>query len=165
MALIKKSVSDIERKTKYARIVMRVLKECHLVKEFKEYINTAVFRDFLHYYKRSHTECTDVWYDKERCDEILGCCNFDYYLEKTYGREKSAKCHAYSLVLCYLALFEKEEFERYDSRNGEKGKIGIKKFMDVIFTRSFSCLDVGDLGILIVKNWLKLKENVYGNKD
>lgn len=162
MGLIKKSVSDIERKLKYARIVMRVLKECHLVKEFMEYTDTNKFRRFAEKYAKSNYTCHDVWYDKEKCASILGSCNFDYYIEEKYGREISRKYHPYHLVLCYLALFDKEEYTNYAHR--EEGEwISSEQYIENALQGKNYYQGFKD--IEIVKKWVKLKEVLYGNKD
>ena len=113
MDLIKKSVSDIERKTKYARIVMRVLKECHMIQDFIAYTKTENYKGFKKRYMQEHNT-SDVWYDCDSCTEILGTCNLSVYYNY---REPH---NTYLLVIAYLALFCEEEFEIYQLRNGDK---------------------------------------------
>lgn len=164
MGLIKKSVSDIERKLKYARIVMRVLKECKLFKDFIDYTSTDNYIYFARRYKNAHKleAYTDVWYDKQYCGSVLGSCNFDWYLEQKYGRTFSTQYNSYHLLLCYLVLFDEEEYIRYeyrDDRNGVKPNEYIEK---ALLGKNYG---QGKLDADVVRNWLKQKEIFYGNKD
>ena len=162
MGLIKKSVSDIERKINYARIVMKVLKECHLVKEFIDYTKTQDYRYFTEKYMEKHTDCTDVWYDKEYCGNILGYCNFENYLEMRYSREKSRKYNTYHLVLCYLAIFDEDEFIRYYTYR-DIGEINPQEYIEKALAHKN--YNQGKFDEVIIIKWLRLKETLYGNKD
>ena len=165
MGLIKKSVFDIERKLKYARIVMRVLKECKLVREFIEYTTTDNYNNFLKNYIQKHKNCTDVWYDKELCGSILGCCNFCYFIKEKYGREKSHQYSPYHLLLCYLAIFDEKEYMRYASCYGSID--GACVFPQEYVNNALCGMnfDQGKCDADIVKNWLTLKETFYGDKN
>lgn len=164
MGLINESVLDIERKVKYARIVMRVLKECHLVKDFIDYTTTDNYIDFAKSYKRRHAKSvyTEVWYDRDMCGNILGACNFDYYLEQKYGRTFSRQYHPYHLVLCYLALFDEEEYIRYKYREDGKWLKPNEYIENALLGKNY---DQGKLDANIVRNWIKQKEIFHGNKD
>ncbi len=157
MGLIKKSVSDIERKIEYARIVMRVLKACHLVKEFIDYANTQDYRSFSKVYKEKHSECCNTWYDRELCGDILGTCSFSSFLDK-----KTFKKHnPYLLLLSYLAIFNKNEFDRYSATHSSCGTS--QKYINrVLNNQGF---EQGDKDIEIVKKWITLKNVLYGDKN
>ena len=73
MDLTEKPVLDIERKREYIRIVMRVLKDCRLTKEFIDYVNTTEFRNFSRKFARKNEGYTEIWYDRDCCARILGC--------------------------------------------------------------------------------------------
>lgn len=162
MGLIKKSVSDIERKVKFARIVMRVLKECKLVKEFIDYTTTLNFKEFELRYLKQNPDCTNVWYDRERCGNILGFCNFDYYISQKYGRQRQRKYHPYHLVLCYLAIFDEEEYTIYSYREDDKWARPNEYIQKALIGANF---DQGLEDADIVRKWLKIKEIYYGNKN
>ena len=165
MGLINESVLDIERKLKYARIVMRVLKECKLVKEFIDYTSTDNYINFARNYKKRHASLgmyTDVWYDKEACDSILGSCNFDYYLQEKYGEEFARKYHPYHLVLCYLALFDEKEYIRYACRGYGRCIIPSEYIRRALNGENYN---QGKLDAEIVKGWIKQKKIMYGNKN
>ena len=114
MGLIKERVLDIERKTKYAKIVMRVLKECKLVDKFTEYVRSKEYALYVKSYLNLNKSCTSAWYDREFCASILGCCNFQIYVYSF----KPPKYNPYNLVLVYLELFETKEFRRYMADRG-----------------------------------------------
>ena len=164
--MIKKSVLDIERKLDYARIVMRVLKECKLVKEFIEYTATDNYINFSKTYTRKSKECSDVWYDRNMCASILGCCNFSYYMVEKYGSKKGHEYSPYHLVLCYLAIFNKEEYIRYARRFGENDWVTPTQCIWNALNNTESVrVEEGLKDAEIVKNWLTLKEILYGDKN
>ena len=65
MDLTKKSVSDIEKANKCARVAMRILKECNLVKEFIEYTNTATYDYFAKRYSEKNNTSA-YWCDRKK---------------------------------------------------------------------------------------------------
>ena len=105
MDLTKKSVSDIERANKCARIAMRILKECNLVKEFIKYTHTATYNDFATRYARKNNTTT-YWCDRKKCTDVFGCCNFESFLSKKWLKPVSV----YELTFFYLALFDEKEY-------------------------------------------------------
>jgi hypothetical protein len=158
MGLIKKSVSDIERKVKYARYVMRVLKECHMVQDFIGYTDTANYKEFKERYMKKYNT-SEVWYDYRSCAEILGSVNISTY----YCNFKEPH-DTYALLLAYLAIFDEEEYEYYRFTIGrddddENASAYIAKFLN----RKVYGTNTGD--IMIVIKWLKHKEALYGSKD
>jgi hypothetical protein len=159
MGLIKKSVSDIERKAKYARYVMRVLKECNMVSDFIEYTRTDNYKYFRNKYMKRHGT-TDVWYDCRTCGEILGTCNFSFYFYSV--KKKDEKYNTYALVIAYLALFDKEEYYRYYSvlgRDTDSASSFITRFLD------YSVMKTHTADIDMVKKWIKEKKILYGSKN
>lgn len=159
MGLIKKSVSDIERKAKYARYVMRVLKECNMVSDFIEYTRTDNYKYFRDRYMKKHG-ATDVWYDCRTCGEILGACNFSFYFYSV--KKKNEKYNTYALVIAYLALFDEEEYERYCrvlERDAYSASSFITRFLD------YRVAETNRADIEIVKKWIKEKEILHGSKN
>lgn len=158
MGLIKKSVLDIERKAKYARYVMRVLKECNLVKEFIDYIDTKAYLNFAERYASKNSTCTLLWYDKEYCANILGCCNFERYLECKYDAKKAKRCNSYHLLLCYLAIFDKDEYDRYARRDSTYNSTYISSDEYIKNALHNNNYEQGCEDIEIINKWLKFKE-------
>ena len=156
MGLIKKSVLDIERKAKYARIVMRVLKECNLVKEFIDYIGTNDYLTFAKNYASKNSTCTPLWYDRECCASILGSCNFEWYLERKYDAKKAKRYNSYHLVLCYLAIFDKEEYYKYVNSLGRGGLVSSDDYIEKALHNENYGQGLED--VEIVNKWLKIKE-------
>jgi hypothetical protein len=159
MGLIKKSVSDIERKAKYARYVMRVLKECNMVRDFIEYTRTDNYRDFKNSYIKKHGT-TDVWYDCRTCGEILGAVNLGYYY---FRKGEKEPYNTYALLLAYLALFDEEEYEHYHSVFGhekyDNARVYIIKFLrHNVYNTSIKDID-------IVNKWRKEREILYGSTN
>ena len=111
MGLIKKSVSDTERKNRYARYAMRVFKDCHVLNEWKAYMETSEYKRFKQNYIRDEGT-TDAWYDCELCADILGSCNFTDYLKCEYGN----KFPIYNMFLAYLWIFDREELDKYTKK-------------------------------------------------
>ena len=106
MDLTKKSVSDIERANKCARVAMRVLKECNLVKEFIKYTHTTTYNYFATQYANKNNTTT-YWCDRKECVDVFGCCNFESFLSKKLLKPVSL----YELTFFYLALFDEKEYE------------------------------------------------------
>lgn len=157
MGLIKKSVSDIERKAKYARIVMQVLKECHMVQDFIAYTKTENYKGFKKRYMQKHNT-SDVWYDYDSCTEILGTCNLS-----TYYRNYKEPHNTYLLVIAYLALFHEEEFKIHQLRvNGDK-KDTPQEFIEKF--KQLKLYDCKRQDLPILEKWFKLKEALYGGKN
>ena len=158
MGLIKKSVSDIERKVKYARYVMRVLKECHMVQDCIGYTDTANYKTFKERYMKKYNT-SEVWYDYRSCAEILGSVNIS-----AYYRNFKEPHDTYALLLAYLAIFDEEEYEYYRftigrDDDGENASAYIAKFLN------HKVYETNTSDIMIVKKWLKHKEALYGSED
>ena len=157
MGLIKKSVSDIERKAKYARYAMRVLKECHMVQDFMEYTKTDSYKEFKKMYMKKY-KTSEIWYDYNKCIEIFGTiCILNYYYEKNMKRPYNS----YTLLMAYLALFDKEEFERYKwcYGNAYEANEYIKKFLNK------EIFETSDRDVEILNKWIKQKEALHGSQD
>ena len=148
MALIKKQVSDIERKLKYARIVMFILKKYGVVKEFIEYTQSEDYHILAIEYLKENKDCSLVWYDKDLCAEVLGMCNFSAFLQK----KGMYNLNPYRLLLAYLFLFEREEYNAYCTKYG--------------FTNDFDLMleMFGKHELSILKQLRQLKKLGYGNK-
>jgi hypothetical protein len=159
MGLIKKSVSDIERKTKYARYVMRVLKECKMVHDFIDYTNTDNYRVFRNNYMEKHGT-TDVWYDCRTCGEILGAVNFEYYY---YRKGEKAPYNTYALLLAYLALFDEEEYEHYCSVFGHEKYDNARVYIIKFLRHNVYNISIKDIDI--VNKWIKEREILYGSEN
>ena len=59
---------------------------------------------------RYGSKYSDVWYDRPSCMNILGMCNFEAFLER---RHRMYGYETYRLFSFYLALFWKEEFDKW----------------------------------------------------
>ena len=152
MGLIKERVLDIERKTKYAKIVMRVLKECKLVDKFTEYARSKEYATYVKIYLNSNKSCTSTWYDREFCASILGCCNFQLYVY----RFEPPKYNPYNLVLAYLELFETKEFKRYMA---SRGYLLTRSYVDD--TLNECACSQGRYDKEIVLSWILKKEGKF----
>ena len=157
MGLIKKSVSDIERKVKYARYVMRVLKECRMVQDFIGYTDTANYKTFKEQYMKKYNT-SEAWYDYRSCAEILGSVNIS-----AYYRNFKEPHDTYALLLAYLAIFDKEEYEYYRFTIGRDDYDNASAYIAKFLNHRVYGTNTGD--IMIVKKWLKHKEALYGSKD
>jgi len=172
MDLTEKPVLDIERKREYIRIVMRVLKDCRLTKEFKDYVNTTEFINFSKNFTKKNEGYTEVWYDRDCCARILGCCNFINYL---YHNGRKNTYNPYNLLLCYLALFNEDEFKRYYSlppKSAEYSKP--PNPMEFVYGKlaepdgnapAWRGYEFGDKDRELVRKWIKIKEAIYGDKN
>jgi hypothetical protein len=154
MALIKKQVSDIERKLKYARIVMFILKKYGVVKEFIEYTKSEAYHILAIEYLKENKDCSLVWYDKDLCADVLGMCNFSAFLEK----KGIYHLDPYKLVLAYLFLFEREEYNAYCI------KYGLTSFHINNYLGFDSLILLSGHDLRIFKQLKQLKELGYGNK-
>lgn len=156
MGLIKKSVSDIERKIKYARYAMRVLKECHMAQDFIEYTNSDNYKSFKERYMQRHKDCSEVWYDYDNCIDIFGTVNISYYFSRKNRKEPY---NTYALLIAYVALFDEEEYYRH-------GKCYGKEYSPSQFITKFlgaEIFETTDKDIAMLKKWIKHKEALYGN--
>jgi len=102
----KKLASDTANE--YKRVALRFFKETNLLRYWMEYIETEKYKYFLDMYLRKN-KCSDVWYDRCCCMDILGMCNFEAFLEK----RKIDNSHAYRMLSCYLAIFLEDEFRKW----------------------------------------------------
>jgi hypothetical protein len=157
MGLIKKSVSDIERKVKYARYAMRVLKECHMVQDFIGYTDTANYKTFKERYMKKYNT-SEVWYDYRSCAEILGSVNIS-----AYYRIFKEPHDTYALLLAYLAIFDEEEYDHYRFTIGRYKDDNASAYIIKFLNHKVYATNTGD--IMIVMKWLKHKEALYGSKD
>ena len=157
MGLIKKSVSDTERKIKYAKYAMRVLKECHMVQDFIEYTKSDNYKYFKERYMEKH-KTSEIWYDYDECTEIFGTVNFACYY---YTKHIKEPYNSYALLIAYLALFDKEEYYRYVQRydKGYESNAYIKTFLNG------GIYETTNKDIKILKKWIKYKEALHGNQD
>lgn len=152
MDLTKKSVSDIERANKCARIAMRILKECNLVKEFIEYTNTDAYDFFAtHYANKNNT--TTYWCDRKECVDVFGCCNFESFLSKKWFKPVSV----YELTFFYLALFDEKEYMNVLASNKNMYDYVIKLVSDSIEIQKYSGANLANGKI--VNHWFELKKS------
>lgn len=158
MGLIKKSVSDIERKVKYARYVMRVLKECHMVQDFMGYTKSENYKNFKKRYIQRHKDCSEIWYDYDTCGDIFGTVNFSNFY---FNKHMKEPYNSYALLIAYIALFDEEEYNRYGKCYSQEYSPNqfIVKFLEGRIYETNS----RDIGML--KKWIKHKEALYGSKD
>lgn len=157
MDLTKKSVSDIERKLKYARYAMRVLKDCHLVHEWVEYTKTDNYKR-LKVKDIEENKTTSAWYDYDNCGSIFGRVNFSQYFWMHCRKEPY---NTYVLLNAYLALFDEEEFNKH-------GKVystmfNAKEYIKKVLNKE--AYGINDNDVKMVKKWIKEKETLYGSKD
>jgi hypothetical protein len=152
MDLTKKSVSDIERANKCARIAMRILKECNLVKEFIEYTNTATYDYFATQYANKNNTTTH-WCDRKKCVDVFGCCNFESFLSKKWLKPVSV----YELTFFYLALFDEKEYMDVLTSNKYIYHYVIKLVSDSIEIQKYSGKNLANGKI--VNHWFELKKS------
>ena len=165
MGLIEKSVSDIERKTKYARIVLRVLKECNLLKEWSEYITTKEYQNFAEQYAKLYENCTKLWYDRENCADIFGSCNFSYFIERYCSRVGgNGGAKMVQLLLAYLAIFEEKEYYAYCKAQMTDIEKPADFIASVLSENTYDFLSLDGFRDIIEK-WLKIKNVKDGNEN
>lgn len=152
MDLIKKSVSDIERANKCARVAMRVLKECNLVKEFIEYTHTTTYNYFATQYANKNNTTT-YWCDRKKCVDVFGCCNFESFLSKKWLKLVSL----YELTFFYLALFDEKEYMDVLASNKNIYLYVVKLVSDSIEIQKYSGKNLANGKI--VNHWFELKKS------
>ena len=154
MDLTKKSASDIERINKYKRVISRFMKELGLYKYWLEYLGSSNYEEFAKYYVSVNPNYSKVWYDRESCITVVGCCSFDEYLKKglppyEYFNIKDRLCVYYRLLFAFIQIFWPSEVEKY--ANTRYGSV-IRKFdyKDLIGRNDFTNQ--------MINKWLKQKE-------
>ena len=154
MDLTKKSVSDIERANKCARIAMRILKECNLVKEFIEYTHTTTYNDFATRYAHKNNTTT-YWCDRKKCTDVFGCCNFESFLSSYKKWLKPVS--VYELTFFYLALFDEKEYIDVLASNKNIYDYVVKLVSDSIEIQKYSGNNLANGKI--VNHWFELKKS------
>lgn len=140
MDLTKKSASVTENDYKLfiKRVVILFLKETKLMHYWYDYTLSAEYSNFLDNY--SHTP---IWYDREDCMEVFGMCDFTGFINKNY---KKIDFNVYYLFAVFLAIFNKEEYQKWNIRLGNG-----------IDTEEFILNMKGDYYSKFIDNWAKLK--------
>lgn len=144
MDLIKKSASVTENDYKLfiKRVVILFLKETKLMHYWYDYTSSAEYSHFIANYLRQVGGHTQIWYDREDCMEVFGMCDFTSFINKNY---KKIDFNVYYLFAIFLAIFDKEEFEKWKIR--VRNDIDAEKFILSMKNRYSKFID----------NWIKLK--------
>lgn len=144
MDLIKKSVSVTENDYKLfiKRVVILFLKETKLMHYWYDYTSSKEYSHFLVHYLKQINGHTQIWYDREDCMEVFGMCDFTDFIKKNY---KKIDFSVYYLFAIFLAIFDKEEFEKWNIRIGKD--IDAEEFI----------LSMKGHYSKFIDNWIKLK--------
>lgn len=166
MDLTEKSASDIERIKHYRELAVRFFKELNLLASWKKYIASESYMVFCKAYQRRYGFGLEEWYNRKYLYEILGRCNFTSYLAKNHIKifNQCAKDYEiYDIFLCFIAIFDIDEYIEYAKRFGESEDPNI--FIDVCLKDYEKTLIYNDFKN-IVDNWRLIKDKTkYGNKN
>ena len=102
----KKSVLGIERKNKIRRLTIRFLKETKTLLAFREYISTSNYQHFNKSYALLNG-VSQLWYDRSQISDVLGCCNFGYFLHTIHNDPNDYLI--YDLFIIFLFMFDYDE--------------------------------------------------------
>lgn len=157
MGLIKESVSELEKKVKYARIAMRFLKELKLVKYFIDYTKTPEYQKYLKGSIIAQENTSYIWYDRTCCASVFGVCDFDSYMKKV---DIQYSFSIFELFIAFLIIFYPEEYD--ESRRHYNLKESIIT-MDILLTETpkddfkYRLIKYNENNVNIILNWLKYK--------
>ena len=160
MDLTKKSASDIERINKYKRVISRFMKELGLYKYWLDYLRSKEYEEFAVEYEKNNPYYSQLWYDRESCIMIVGCCSLDKYIEHklsdNYNKFKKQLSHYYLLLFAFIQIFWPSEFKRYnETRCDGESKFNYRDFAKVS----------GHFEANMIDKWLKEKEIFGGYED
>ena len=161
MDLTKKSASDIERINKYKRVILRFMKEIGLIKYWIDYLQSKEYEEFAKYYVKEHTNHSTLWYDRESCITVVGCCAFDDYLKKglptwEYFKIKDKLCDYFHILFAFIQIFWPSEIETYANTIWGRNICDFS-YKDLIGRNDFTNQ--------MINKWLKQKEIFGGYED
>jgi len=151
MVLIKKSVSDIENE--YKRVYIRFLKECNLFSLWYQYVNSPQYRKFAEVYISNYKERTSLWYDRNYCIDIMGMCNFYYFIHMVKGIKGDYE--PYEDLILFMAIFWEKEYDKWAKEVNEKRSA--KAYVDVFLSHQYY---VDKDKRARVERWVKLKQTL-----